>query len=545
MKSLGHSFALPALATALALLTASAQAAGAQASAKQHSTAKPVPLRSTTRLVEMSVVARDKHDQLVTDLRKTDFTVLDNGKPQTVQMFSVTTNRPLSSPPVPLPPNTYSNRVPGTGDAPANITVVLLDALNTPFSDQAFANVRVVKFLQQLQPQDRLALYALGSQLRILHDFTNDASNLLAALKGYKGLLSNLDNPEVPNLGSPGPMALLFTKDEEQYERETVLAKRVHLTLEAMLQIAKHVAPLPGRKNLIWVSGSFPLGSSYLEINPAHERILFTKDIANAAQVLADEAVVIYPVDARGLIPPEGDHFSAPNAFEFMTMKSLAGETGGRAFFNTNDIGGAIRAAIDDSRLSYELGYYPAIEKWDGSFHTVKVMVNRPGVHIRTRNGYLATPDPELTPETFKSELSEASLRLLESHAIELRVRVDDMKVVEGDSRTLTVDVLLDPRQLDLKLKNGRWAGIVNLLCVQLDDQYRVLHTLQQPYQLTLLPATYERPPAEGLKLTHVIEILPNAAQLRVILRDNSTGLAGAVGVPLGKYLSAKVPSDD
>ena len=83
--------------------------------------------------------------------------------------------------------------MPGTGDSPANITVILLDALNTSFSDQAFANGRVVKFLQQLQPQDRIALYTLGTRLRILHDFTYDASSLLDALKGYRGQLSGLD----------------------------------------------------------------------------------------------------------------------------------------------------------------------------------------------------------------------------------------------------------------------------------------------------------------------------------------------------------------
>jgi hypothetical protein len=184
-------------------------------------------------------------------------------------------------------------------------------------------------------------------------------------------------------------------------------------------------------------------------------------------------------------------------------------------------------------------------KEWDGSFHTVKVKVNRVGVHLRTRNGYLAIPDPEFTPETRKSELAQASLRLLESHAIDVTVRVERMNEDDGNSRTLKADVLIDPHQLELTPKNGRWAGIVNLLFVQLDDQYRVIHTLNQPFQLTLLPATYERPPADGFKLTQAIEILPNAAQLRVVLRDNSSGLAGAVGVPLEKYFPQRSASDD
>jgi len=474
----------------------------------------------------MSVIVRDKHDQLVTGLKKNDFVVMDNGKPQKIQIFFVTSDQPTSHPPSSLLPNTYSNRVPDTGDTPANITVVLLDALNTRLSDQAFANQRVVKFLQQLQPRDRLALYTLGDRLRILHDFTSDASGLLAALKGYKGQLLDLDKGDLIDLGLASSASAPLRADEEQSERERELSMRVHLTLEAMMEIAGHVAPLPGRKNLIWVSGSFPLSSAYLQTNPTHERILFAREIESTAEALADEALVIYPVDARGLVPTDLESFSGPDAFEFMTMESLAAETGGRAFFNTNDIGGAIRAAIDDSRMSYELGYSPTIEKWDGTFRKVKVTVSKPGMHVRTRKGYFALPESGPPP--------------LEEHAIDVTVRVDKAKSEGGDSQALSLDIRMDPRQLDLKLEDGRRRGIVNLVFVQLDDEYRAVHTLQQPYQLMLLPATYENPPAEGFKLTQVIQIAPNASQLRVIVRDNSTGLAGAVGVPLAKYFPAR-----
>ena len=193
------------------------------------------PLQATTRLVQLSVVVKDNHDEPIGSLKKDDFTLLDNGKPQAIQIFSVTTNQLLSGPPPrPLPPNTYSNRVPGPGDAPANITVILLDALNTPFADQAFANQRVMKFLQQLQPQDRIALYTLGSRLRILQDFTNDATSLLAALKNYKGQLSDLDSSAIPDMGNKRSIGYLFTKDEQLYESEILLSKRVRPTLDAM-----------------------------------------------------------------------------------------------------------------------------------------------------------------------------------------------------------------------------------------------------------------------------------------------------------------------
>src|SRR5579863_4747274 len=472
-------------------------------SPQEPSNASGPPLQATTRLVQLSVVVKDNHDEPIGSLKKRDFTVLDNGRPQTVQVFSVTTNQPLSGPPPrPLPPNTYSNRVPGPGDAPANITVILLDALNTPFADQAFANERVMKFLQQLQPQDRIALYTLGSHLRVLQDFTNDATSLLAALKNYKGPLSGLDSPAIPDMGNKGSMGYLFTKDEQLYESEMLLSKRVRPTLDAIVSIANHAGALPGRKNLIWVSGSFPLATGFVQLLPAHERMVFAKDVESTAQAITNEAMVIYPVDARGLIPPDlAGSFAPPDAFEFMTMKNLAADTGGRAFFNTNDIGGAIRMAIDDSRVTYELGFYPDTAKWDGSFHTLKVKVNRPGAHVRTRKGYFALPVPQMTPETRQARISQATTRLLEAHEIDVTVRVDAVDPSQKDSRTLSLSVVMDPHQLDLRPQDGRWRGIVDLLFFQLDDQNRIIHTLKQPYQLNLLPGTYERSPAEGFTL--------------------------------------------
>ncbi len=525
----------------------------APSSQLQHTTNSPAvpqepsnssgpPLEATTRLVQLSVVVKDNHDEPIGSLKKGDFTLLDNGKPQAIQIFSVTTNQLLSGPPPrPLPPNTYSNRVPGPGDAPANITVILLDALNTPFADQAFANQRVMKFLQQLQPQDRIALYTLGSRLRILQDFTNDATSLLAALKNYKGQLSDLDSSAIPDMGNKRSIGYLFTKDEQLYESEILLGKRVRRTLDAMTAIANHAGALPGRKNLIWVSGSFPLATGFVQLLPAHERMVFAKDVESTAQAITNEAMVIYPVDARGLIPPDlAGSFAPPDAFEFMTMKNLAADTGGRAFFNTNDIGGAIRMAIDDSRVTYELGFYPETTKWDGSFHTLKVKVNRPGAHVRTRKGYFALPVPQMTPETRQARISQATTRLLEAHEIDVTVRVDAADSSPKNPRTLGVSVVMDPHQLDLKPQDGRWCGVVDLLFFQLDDQNRIIHTLKQPYQLNLLPGTYERSPVEGFTLTNAVQVLPEAAQLRVILRDNSTGMAGAVGVPLSTYFPVR-----
>ena len=177
---------------------------------------------------------------------------------------------------------------------------------------------------------------------------------------------------------------------------------RVRLTTAALLGIANRVAGLPGRKNLVWVSEGFPIS---IGVGAAGYRT-FEPEIRNIVRAMNSGGLAVYPVDAQGLTvlpgygasiksppPPSAAFVSDAYRHKRETMRTLAERTGGRAFYDTNDIQGAIRKAVDDSRLTYELGYYPSHEKWDGHFQEVKVKVNRHGATARYRNGYFALSD--------------------------------------------------------------------------------------------------------------------------------------------------------
>ncbi|MFZ0806433.1 MAG: VWA domain-containing protein, partial [Candidatus Sulfotelmatobacter sp.] len=148
-------------------------------------------IRSSVRLVQVSVVVEDKKGNPVTDLKQEDFTLHDEGKPQRIAFFTA----PLPTPVAPpesnqraslLPPNAFTNRYDLKGqDAPGAVTVVLFDALNTAPQDQSFVRKEVIRFLQSLKPQDHVAVYGLTSQLLILHDFTRDAADLVAAAQRF------------------------------------------------------------------------------------------------------------------------------------------------------------------------------------------------------------------------------------------------------------------------------------------------------------------------------------------------------------------------
>jgi VWFA-related protein len=541
---------------------------GASTVQQPRSQQPPAAIRATTRLVQVSVVVHDKHGDAISDLTKDDFVILDEKKPQEIRLFSMETNRVPEHAPPQLPPNTYTNRIQERGNVPTSITVLLFDGLNTQITDQAYARQQVVKFIQkQLQPQDRVAIYSLGHDLRILHDFSNDAASLLAALGSYKGQdTPQLDASEAQISDNPNPNIAAFLNNAYQYEANFFVTDRVHRTVEALTAIANHVGTLPGRKNLIWISGSFPFSIGYenIERSTSDARELYANDIETAARALTNANLAVYPVDARGLMTSDlGNRTSSanprggtmgiisnsaqnsdprsngPNTSNFDSMNVLADRTGGKAFYNRNDIWGSVREAIDDSRVTYELGYYPQGVDWNGSFHEIKVEVKRPGARVRARKGYFALPEPRLTPQIRQAIIAQSATSSLEPTGIGVQVRV---QTVAGERKLHTV-ASFDLREFALERKDGRWSGAIDTVFIQLDNRNQIIAAIDDTFHLNLDPAKYEQLLKEGVTVTKDVPILPNAVEMRLVLRDGTTGTVGAVGVPLAKYFSAQSSS--
>jgi VWFA-related protein len=537
-----------------------------QTAASQNATEQAPPrLTSSTRLVQVSVVVHDKHNDPVLGLKRDDFVITDEKKPQAIQIFDVETNDVPKVPPAPLPPNTYTNRVRERSGVPTSITVILLDGLNTQVTDQTWARKYVAKFLQQIQPQDRVALYSLGHNLRVLHDFTSDSTSLLAALgQSPAGQTQAALDASTPQQADTGNAILdMFLNDAYAREANVFIGNRVHQTVEALTLIADHVGTLPGRKNLVWVSGSFPFSVGYDNIVPTTNdaNVLFADDIETATRALTNANIAVYPVDARGLIGPDTGAsansgnpyggsttaraaarspraaFKGPDPANFDTMQTMADRTGGRAFFNTNDIYGAIREALNDSRVTYELGYYPQDVKWDGTFHNIKVEVKQPGVHVRARKGYFALPEPKITLEYRQALIAETVTSPLEATGIGVKVQV--ASVENTGARKMKAVVYFDPHDFTFEQKDGVWLATVDSVFVQIDDKNAIVDALDQTFHLHLDPATYQRLLKEGMTYTKEIPIKDTTMSLRVVLRDGSNGNIGDVSVPLAKYFPA------
>src|SRR4030095_5887819 len=205
----------------------------------------------------------------------------------------------------PLAPGVVSNRYTNftsrgekhLAPIPTSLTVILLDGLNTAFTDQHYAKEALIKFLNQLQPGDRVAIYTLTNGLRVLHGFTSDTESLLAALKKHGNQDSSplsASSYDDANTGNDDLDAFLDRSSEAI--ANFYQARRAETTHEALQNIARHLAGMPGRKNLIWLSGSFPtLVGLGPDCYPGRDFQDFSETMQRAMKTMNDIGIAIYP----------------------------------------------------------------------------------------------------------------------------------------------------------------------------------------------------------------------------------------------------------
>jgi hypothetical protein len=335
------------------------------------------------------------------------------------------------------------------------------------------------------------------------------------------------------------------------------MTARVRLTTEALESIANHLAPLPGRKNLVWISASFPFsvglhGPDGLANPVRNPHEIYRDDIARTARALNRANMAIYPVDARGLMVTQAYQASLSLIFgtgaslnELTswlaaingaqdTMEELASRTGGKAFYNTNDIGGSVRRAIEDTKVSYVLGFYPEEADIDGKYHELRVQApGRKGLELRARQGYYAGDKAPVPDAALQTALQQAVAGPLQASRIEIGVHVTRTNQPAPDS--LQLDLLVSARELTLALKEDRWQGAIRQSIVQLDAHGKVLERITDPIKLNLKRESLPEYLQTGMSFAKTVRAKPGLAQLRVIVMDRDSGVTGSVIIPMSQ----------
>jgi VWFA-related protein len=495
--------------------------------------------KSSTRLVQISVVTQDRNGRPVAGLTAADFEIIEGGKKHPVAHFAVQTQQALRSASAAVPPGSFSNVLDGRVGTGA--TIVLFDRLNTADVDQIYARGHIVKFLQQLRPEERLGFYVLnGRVLRIVHDFTSDASSLLAALRGIRGTTSaelagsedKLERP--PNLddGLDAMFDAMISKSELAVQGYFIEA-RVDATVETLEILAERLAGVQGRKNVIWVSSSFPL---YFNDGIAMQQM--SPRVYRATRALSHADISIYPVDARGLQGAFSGHPAdrqrsfltmAQQAPSFDTSSIMAEQTGGRVFRNTNDLRAAMTRAVEDADLTYVLGYYPQNERFDGRFRTIDINVKKPNVSVRHRKGYYAHP-PKAEAGLEKDALIRALQYPVEATALGLTVTPST--TADGE---ILLAMKIDPSGLSLEQRDGRWKGQLEVAIGQRLSDSKLQNSVHVTVPLDIPDAMRPQLMNSGLVLNRTITLAPEARMVIVGVRDLTSGAIGTVRVERGR----------
>jgi hypothetical protein len=276
---------------------------------------------------------------------------------------------------------------------------------------------------------------------------------------------------------------------------------------------------------------------------------IFTPEMDAAVRALNNSGIAVYPVDARGLMPPPG--FSAstrtpPKTLPTLakqnantdTMLELASRTGGHAAYNTNDLARAIRRAVDDGRVTYTVGYYPPDDVQDGKFHEVKVTVDRPGLDVRFRKGYFAMRPTVQSAENRRRDMRAAVWSPLESTAIPLAARVD---FIDESQQTINVFIQLDPSTVSFKKDGDRWRAVLDVAYVQKDGHGRQKGEGEvDNLSLALTEDNYRKLRQQGMLHQHRSPRATGATTLRIVVRDADSGSVGSVTVPINQIGAVK-----
>ena len=535
---------------------------------------QPQPsLKVSTRIVLVDVVATNGKNEPLTDLTAGDFTVFENGKPQPVSNFSLqqpaaqgsaSNESPGAAPAPALLPNVFSN-VPHY-KAASVWNVLLLDYMNSQVISQADLRQQLAKILGKL-PDEPLAVYLLTDKLRLIQDFSTDRAALKQMILALKNNISpNLDNAKGGHemerypagfLGSLPPAnreAVIRMEAQSTSNRNNL---RLDATVAALTRIVANVAALPGRKNLIWVSQSFPFSIDPGSVVTGYDSTTgrqFRVRVPAAANALLDSQVAIYPIDPSGVHAPdffdpaartdalgEKETNIGPNNTEsklrtadgvtHASVNELAERTGGRAFYNLNDVGGAIAESMRDGGTYYTLAYYPADKKWDGKFRRITVKVKRGGVKLRYRSGYFAL-DPAVAVGQSNPEQDAMFRQAMEIDAPISTSLLFSSKVIlpSPPQNAVLFNFLVQPGAFSTEEQSDGSQRISVECAVQaFTEKGEPVGGAGNTMAGVLKPEAYERVSRDGFPCRQTLELHPGKYLLRLGVRDNLNGRIGTV----------------
>jgi VWFA-related protein len=486
------------------------------AAAAQSSFHPPDILHTTTRSVVLDVFVTDDTGQSVIGLTQDDFVIREAGVPQQIRSFRSTTAA-----------------TPLTGLTPR--TILLVDELNTRFSDLAYVRYAINKLMHHggATLEQPTALYILTARgLKVAQGYTRDPAVIDAAMQAQ-------------------PVSPIWRPEAEVSD----LVDRMNTSIRALQQIAAANVGVPGHKTLIWISPGFPVFSS-LRMNQ-HGRDHVFDSIRHLSDHLLQSRMSIDTVDPRGVIPhvlldlpntaglqnQQGSvninssqaymralSYGSPTSVTDVAIQTLAHQTGGHSFFGRNDVDREIATSMQQAGSYYTLSYTPANHNFQGEFRKLQVTLLRPSnAHPATRDGYYALADePSPDPSVRAAPLLDALLAPLDYSAIQIPI----IYATTDPGPTITVHMAVPGEALTwIADDNGHYHANVIVAAARRENGKP-----WKPAIITALEVTASRatatPPRQMAQFTfavpHHTPPSSTAERWRVVLQDEATRRIGS-----------------
>ncbi|MGI9101480.1 MAG: VWA domain-containing protein [Terriglobales bacterium] len=574
----------------LAILSFSINVFAGEPKGKKQDAAGASTFTTHSELVLVPAIVTDRSGAHMRGIGKPDFAVFDNGVEQTISTFEEVTT---TSAPVHREPNAngiYTNAL-AVGPEARRLNILVFDLVNTSFTDQEFARAEILKFLEKSASSDQLTAllsFTRSGEVKVVHDFTSDNRVLLEALRKMKGKIHAMagENQEAEAEANAGLMPVTaFGSSPEDFlvndmmrmmdakAAQVARGAAIQSTLDAFHNIALAYSGVPGRKALIWVTGSFPfrldtvtpsmvsdpsLNSAALclcdRIEP--ERMGFAERWKVIMDQFNDANIAVYPVDARGLTVVgftasstnpmsaarriDVSRFNSQLRAQFdaerntlETMINFAAMTGGRAFYNTNDIAGSAERAAEDSAHYYVLGYYRKPKPGEKpSWHRLQVKVRREHTHVRARSGYLVV-EPNSEEQAFRADLANAASSPFDFTGIPLSFRFNGEGANDASGKKqLPFAVKLNAGVLRTNPDNNNFMSL-EFVVVARDAAMKMVDQRNRHLEGHLTAESLRKLSVEGLTYQSQLVLPPGDYSVRVVVRDNVSGRVGGLQAPL------------
>ena len=532
--------------------------------------------RVRVNLVLVRVVVRDQQGKVVPNLRKEDFVLSDNRKPQTISTFSVETPASRAIPTTTsADPNAAADPEAAKAIAaglPQRFVSVVFDDQHMSMQDALFVRTSAGRFFDSLVPSDRVGIYSTSGQFT--QEFTDDHELLRKSLlkiiphsptaglhecpdiSYYEAdLIQNKNDPQATAIAAEDTVQCAFGGDETQLAAARAMAQSTagavvgredsstEYALRHMEQVMRRLAAMPGQRIMVFLSPGFITSTLHLEFSDLVDRATKSN-------------IVINTIDARGLYTPDmGDiadpaagggsyrtvgykasYMAAAQLAQEDVLEELADGTGGTFFHNRNDVDEGLREAGVAPAMTYLLGFSPQNMKLDGSLHTLKVsFVHKTNYKIQARHGYFAPRHVTDPAQAAKQEIEEALFSQDEIRDLPVDLHTQFFKTANYQAR-LAVLTHVDIKGVHFRKAEGRNRDDLTVATAIFDENGNYVTGGEKIVEMKLLDPTYDRLSRSGLNLKSSFDVKPGTYLVRQVVRDSEgSQLAarnGAVVIP-------------